>query len=121
MSKEEIARKIKSMREKAGLTQQKLAELVDKKQQTIASWEIGQSQPDADTLFLICDICNTDINEVFGIKSKNRTVSDEALHVARAFDNATDHEKEIILTVLGMANVIEPVIEPVKEEQSKDA
>lgn len=66
MNKQEIAGIIARIRMKAGLTQAQLGELLSKKQQTIASWEIGQSQPDIDTLFALCKICGTTVNDAFG-------------------------------------------------------
>lgn len=50
MTREEIANILKISRKQAGLTQKQAAEAVGKKQQTLASWETAQSQPDANTL-----------------------------------------------------------------------
>ncbi|SMO61774.1 repressor LexA [Balnearium lithotrophicum] len=41
----EIGKKIKLLRERKGLTQQELAELIGTTQQTVAYWEVGQRKP----------------------------------------------------------------------------
>ncbi|WP_180950956.1 helix-turn-helix transcriptional regulator [Marasmitruncus massiliensis] len=68
MTKDEIAKILKEIRIKAGYTQKQAAEKVGRKQQTLASWETGQSQPDADTLFALCDIYGVSVDEAFGFK-----------------------------------------------------
>lgn len=78
MTRSEIANIIKSMRLESGLTQKEMADQVGKKQQTIASWETGQSQPDANTLFTLCAICGTTVDAAFGFKQKNSPASDES-------------------------------------------
>lgn len=51
MTKEEIGHIIKESRLTAGLTQLQVAEALGRPQQTVANWELGRSQPDANTLF----------------------------------------------------------------------
>lgn len=71
MTKEEIAKILKKLREESGLTQKKVAEMVGKKQQTIASWETGQSQPDANMLFVLCRTYGVTVSEAFGFESED--------------------------------------------------
>lgn len=77
MTKTEIANIIKSMRVNHGLTQKEMAEQLGKKQQTIASWETGQSQPDANTLFTMCALCGTTVDVAFGFTQKTLPTPDE--------------------------------------------
>lgn len=53
--------RIKILRKHLGLTQQKFADRLGLKRQTIASYEIGNIEPSASTLLLICKEFN--INE----------------------------------------------------------
>lgn len=70
MTKEEIGAIIKKYRTSAGLTQSFVAEQLNRPQQTIANWEVGRSQPDANTLFLLFHVLGVSIDEAFGIKAK---------------------------------------------------
>lgn len=70
MTKEEIGQIIKETRTKAGLTQLQVATQLNRPQQTIANWEVGRSQPDANTLFELFQVLGSDLNEAFGFKTK---------------------------------------------------
>lgn len=68
MTKEEIGEKLKVARLSCGMTQQEVANKIGRKQPIIGHWETGYSQPDANTLFMLCDIFGTTVDEVFGFK-----------------------------------------------------
>lgn len=70
MTKEEIGKIIKNTRLAAGLTQKQVAEQLNRPQQTIANWEVGRSQPDANTLFELFQILDADLNTAFGFTTK---------------------------------------------------
>lgn len=70
MTKEEIGKIIKNARIDAGLTQIQVASKLDRPQQTIANWEVGRSQPDANTLFELFKILGADLNTSFGFPPK---------------------------------------------------
>lgn len=72
MTREEIANILKISRLQAGLTQKQAAEAVGKKQQTLASWETAQSQPDTNTLFLLFDVYGRSLDEAFGYANTSR-------------------------------------------------
>ena len=114
MSKEKISKILKTIRQNAGLTQAQLAKMVGKKQQTIASWETGQSQPDADTLFLICDICDISIDEVFRSYKKQKKDDTNATRVAYAYMQAEPRIQNAVCALLGL-----PI--PNEEEERKNA
>ena len=56
MTKTEIGSILKELRVSSGKTQKEVAELLGRKQQIVGHWETGYSQPDANTLFTLCDI-----------------------------------------------------------------
>lgn len=56
--------KIKKMREKRGLTQKELAELIKKKQQHISRWETGLHKPTIEVLKELADILNCQIDDL---------------------------------------------------------
>ena len=70
MTKEEIGAVLKSLRLKTGMTQTQVAELLGRRQQIIGHWETGYAQPDANTLFRLCAIYKTSVDEAFGFKTK---------------------------------------------------
>lgn len=103
MTKEEIAAILKDSRIKSGLTQKQAAELVGKKQQTIASWESGQSQPDANTLFVLFDIYNISVDEAFGFKKNLTELDSDEYPVIAKYRRLNDSGKEYIDAQLDFA------------------
>lgn len=98
MTKNDIAQILKSCRINSGLTQKEAASQLGRPQQTLASWETGKSQPDANTLFLLCDMYGVTVDQAFGFSS-----SDAATHtcchftsILSASDPPTDEELTII-------------------------
>ena len=71
-TKEEIGQIIKASRLSAGLTQKQVAEFLNRPQQTIASWETGKSQPDANTLFVLFQILGRSIDDAFGFSDNTK-------------------------------------------------
>lgn len=79
-TKEEIGLVIKNTRITAGLTQSQVAKALGRPQQTIANWEVGRSQPDANTLFELFKLLGADLNTSFGFfpEQKNLHKTDES-------------------------------------------
>ena len=71
MTKEEIGNILKQLRLNCKMTQKQVAEIIGRKQQIIGHWETGYSQPDADTLFSLCDLYGVSIDEAFGFSKKD--------------------------------------------------
>ena len=84
-TKEEIGQVIKESRLSAGLTQKQVAEALGRPQQTIASWETGKSQPDANTLFVLFQVLGRSVDEAFGF-SKNEKKSPSTAEAAPGED-----------------------------------
>ena len=56
--------KIRERREALGLTQTELAKRVGKSFRTIQSWERGESYPNAEYVSVLCDVFDTDPNDL---------------------------------------------------------
>lgn len=56
MSRQHIANVLKKLRAKSGLTADQVGERIGRSGKTINGWENNRSQPDADTLLLLCEI-----------------------------------------------------------------
>lgn len=54
-----LGEKIKSLRKRLGMSQEKLAELMGISRQAVAKWENGQSAPSTANLFKLAEILNT--------------------------------------------------------------
>ncbi|MBR0519398.1 helix-turn-helix transcriptional regulator [bacterium] len=53
-------------REKRGLKQKELAELIGVKANTVSTWESGTNAPNLQALYKICKTLNISISELFG-------------------------------------------------------
>lgn len=60
----DIARNIKTLRKRAGLTQDDLAEKLYVTRQAVSNWENNKTQPDIDTLLSLSKALNCDISEL---------------------------------------------------------
>lgn len=84
MTKEDISRIIKESRMMAGLTQTQVAEKLGRPQATIAGWEVGRSQPDANTLFELFRVLGRSVDEAFGFTVESFNVTGhERLHIEK--------------------------------------
>ena len=95
LTKEEIGQILKGLRVRAGMTQKEVAEAIGRKQQVIGHWETGYSQPDANTLFVLCDMYNADINEAFGFTSKKVNLNKHEQSVIDAYRNNPDMQTAV--------------------------
>ncbi len=96
MTKEEIGQIIKESRVSAGLTQLQVAKKLERPQQTIASWESGKSQPDANTLFELFQVLGRSVDEAFGFKDNAPPLSADALKVARDYECLQEWGKRFV-------------------------
>ena len=62
----EVQEVLKNLREKHGLSQEKLAEHVMVTRQAVSRWETGETQPNTDTLKLLSKEFNVSINTLLG-------------------------------------------------------
>lgn len=87
MSRDYIAKKLKELRQKSGLTADEVGGKIGKSGKTVNAWENNRGQPDADTLIMLCDIYGVDdiLKEFRENKIKN-----QSFHLS-------EHEKEVII------------------------
>lgn len=85
MTKEEIGNVLRNLRIANGKTQKEVAELLGRKQQIVGHWETGYSQPDANTLFTICELYGTTVDNAFGISAKERIISEKEFDLVSNF------------------------------------
>lgn len=64
MQKNDIGRLLRTVRERAGLTQRQIAELLDVRQTTVSAWETAVSEPDLATIYRWARACGEDASLV---------------------------------------------------------
>lgn len=107
MTKEEVGRILKQLRIESGKTQKEVASLIGRTQQIIGHWETGYSQPDADTLFTLCNIYGVSVDEAFGLKkSTSFSFSQEALKVASAYEKADAGTQASVRKLLDISDAV---------------
>ena len=116
LSKKKIGAKIKELRTQHGHAQWQLAEQLGTTQQAVGRWEAGQTLPDLDTFFRICDIYHvSNILATFGYTtpSSSPALTADALSVAARYDAAAPALKKAVLSILDLQPSV-PEPEPVK-------
>lgn len=71
MYKETFVMKLKKAREDAGYTQREIADILQVSKSTIASWEIGRTEPDIENLGKLADFYLVSLDWLVGTKGKN--------------------------------------------------
>ena len=79
-----IGERLKSLRQASGMNQMQVAQVLDIKRETYASWEIGRSSPKYDLLIKIAQLYNVSLEylltgekqESFTVRSSNEYNSD---------------------------------------------
>lgn len=108
----------KHIREKSGLTQQKLADKLGISRSAVGMYEKGEREPNFETLELIADTFNVDMNYLLGKKPSTEVIPDtyyfnpETSKIAQEiydnkelsllFDAARDADPEDLQTVHSM-------------------
>lgn len=71
MYKETFAQKLKQARTDAGYTQREVADILQISKSTIASWEVGRTEPDIESLGKLADFYLVSADWLIGTKGKN--------------------------------------------------
>lgn len=67
----EIGNRIRELREERGMTQDELAKVVNVSRQTISKWELGKSQPDIESLWVLSNYFQVNIDVLVGRKNRS--------------------------------------------------
>lgn len=95
MTKGEIGAILKELRLKTGKTQREIAEQLGRKQQIIGHWETGYSQPDANTLFTLCEIYGTTVDKAFGFKNDTK-INRKAIEIINKYNSLDSKRKKVV-------------------------
>ena len=72
-----LGQRIKECRQKAGLSQEKVAELVGVSRQAVTKWESDQSAPNTDNLFKLAEILGTTVDFLISTDSDTASVAEQ--------------------------------------------
>ena len=76
-----IGERIKECRQRSGLSQEKVAQLVGVSRQAVTKWESGQSAPNTENLFRLAEIFGTSVDLLLQKEEKNTRAEElYALH-----------------------------------------
>lgn len=100
MTREEIGAILKELRLKTGRTQKEVAELLGRRQQIVGHWETGYSQPDANTLFTLCDIYGTTVDEAFGFKKEEISITKNDIDLLGKYHSLDSFGQETVSYIL---------------------
>lgn len=119
MTKKDIGKILKQLRAKTGKTQAEVAKLIGRKQQVIGHWETGYSQPDANTLFQLCEIYGVSVDEAFHFDKKNQLTQHE-IKLIQAYREKIEMQQavDILLQISLSSQEIEASKEIAEEEKT---
>ncbi|MBR4079135.1 MAG: helix-turn-helix transcriptional regulator [Christensenellaceae bacterium] len=104
MKYEIIGKNIRKQRELLGLTQKQLAEQLGISSARLSNWESGINRPDVDMLAKLCGILNISANKLLALDSSSDNLSEEAIAVAHAFDNASPEIRAAIRALVSVSS-----------------
>ena len=81
------------------MTQAQVATIIGKTQQTVANWEAGAAQPDANTLFVLCDLYKISIDDTFG-GGRNVKVTSGEMAIIEHYRVLDSYGKEAVTLVI---------------------
>ena len=96
MTREEIGAILKQLRIDCGMTQKEVAQQIGRTQQIVGHWETGYAQPDANTLFKLCEIYNTTVDDAFGFSKKQRAISNIEWELIKKYHELDDFGRESV-------------------------
>jgi len=71
----ELGERIRQARQRAHLSQEKVAELIGVSRQAVTKWESGQSAPTTDNLFRLAEILGTTVDLLIAPAGDSRSVA----------------------------------------------
>jgi Predicted transcriptional regulators len=90
-----IGTRIQQLRVNNGLTQEKLAELLNVSRQSISKWEIEQSLPEVDKIVLMSKLFHVGTNELLLEEADIKKLRPQELHLGSIYLITRDFEKSI--------------------------
>lgn len=100
LTKQQIGDILKELRISSGFSQKDVADHLGRRQQIISHWETGYTQPDANTLFELCEFYGADISASFGFSGNRVKLSKGEAALVLAYRKASADDKNIVDSAL---------------------
>lgn len=91
-----IGTRIQQLRIDNGLTQEKLAEMLEVSRQSISKWEMDQSLPEIDKIVKMSKLFSIDTNEILLDEADLKKLRPQDVHLGSVYLIARDFEKSIV-------------------------
>ena len=75
-----LGERIKTCRQKAGMSQEKVAEFVGVSRQAVTKWESNQSAPNTENLFKLAEIFGTTVDVLLEAEQETKPSSAEQIY-----------------------------------------
>ena len=95
-----IGKRVKTAREKAGLSQERLAEIIGKTKDTVSNIERGRNMPTLETMQRICDGTNVSVAYLFEDYSPERPRIELKARMDHAFNSLTDDDARAFVAMI---------------------
>ena len=76
-----LGEKIKACRQNAGMSQEKVAELVGVSRQAVTKWEANQSAPNTENLFKLAEILGTTVDLLLTSQETGTSPAEQIYHL----------------------------------------
>ena len=102
-------------RTQKGLSQEKIAEMLDVSRQAVTKWEAGQTTPSSDNLIALANLYDVSLDELIG-KNENEIVSAEGEKRFSPKHNPILRNNFIIIAIIAQAAFLNIAIQPLYTE-----
>lgn len=101
-----FGKKLKEIREKRGLTQQKLAELCDMQTNSIGLIEIGKTAASFDTIEILSEILDVDYKDLFDFSSEFNIENSENEIIKSLYKKIKNFDKKTLNYLLAQIKLL---------------
>ena len=112
-----LGERLKMYRTQKGLSQEKIAEMLDVSRQAVTKWEAGQTTPSSDNLIALANLYDISLDELIGKNQDQMTAADE--EKKKRFSpkhNPIIRNNFIIIAILAQAAFLNVAIQPLYTE-----
>ena len=95
-----VGQRVKYYREKLGMEQMALAEMLGVKSNAISNWEHGRTRPDLNQIPKICKALGIGFYELFGVEDPQRTFTSKERAIIADYRYLNDQNKSVFNAVL---------------------
>lgn len=90
-----IGEQIHNLRIQKGLTQERLAEMLEVSRQSVSKWELGQAVPDVDKIIRMSELFNVSTDTILLKNTEDVQINKNPLHLGSIYLVVKDFEKSV--------------------------